>query len=80
MVSKSLDVVANPYNPHASRVYNADADPEVRKRKADLASLTMSSPSTLGREEDATMTQQQESVAPNNLDRQNPEGSGGNTV
>ncbi len=57
MVSKSLDVVANPYNPHGSRVYNADADPEVCKRKADLASLTMSSPSTLGGEEDATMTQ-----------------------
>ncbi len=36
MVSRSLDIVANPYNPHGSTVYNADADPEVRKRKADL--------------------------------------------
>ncbi len=78
-VSKSLDFVANPYNPHGSRVYNADADLEDRKRKADLASLTMSSPSTLA-EEDTTMAQQQQSPAPNNLDRQNPEGSGGNTV
>ncbi len=80
IVSKSLDFVANPYNPHGSRVYNADAEPEVRKRKADLASLTMSSPSTLGGDEDTTMTQQQESAALTNLDRQNPEGSGGNTV
>ncbi len=80
IVSKSLEFIANPYNPHGSKVYNADADLEVRKRKADLASLTVSSPSTLGGEEDTTMTQQQESAAPNNLDRQNPEGSGGNTV
>jgi hypothetical protein len=40
IVSKSLDFVANPYNPHGSRVYNADADLDDRKRKADLASLT----------------------------------------
>ena len=61
--------------------YNADADPEVRKRKADLASLTMSSPSTLGGEEDAMMTsQQQQPAATNNLDRQHPGGSGGNLV
>ncbi len=63
IVSKSLDFVANPYNPHGSRVYNADADLEDRKRKADLASLTVSSPSTLGGEEDTTMTQQQEPAA-----------------
>ncbi len=75
-----MDFVANPYNPHGSRVYNADADLEDRKRKADLASLTMSSPSTLAEEEDTTMVQQQQSAAPNNFDRQNPEGSGGNTV
>ncbi len=78
--SKSLDFIANPYNPHGSRVYNADADLEDRKRKADLASLTMSSPSTLAEEDDAMMAQQQQSAAPNNLDRQNPEGSGGNPV
>jgi hypothetical protein len=79
-VSKSLDFVANPYNPHGSRVYNADADLQGRKRKADLASLTVSSPSTLTEEEDTAMTPQQQSAAPNNLDRQNLEGSGGNTV
>ena len=79
LVSKSLDFVANPYNPHGSRVYNADAELEDRKRKADLASLTMSSPSTLAEEEDVTMTQPQP-AASNNLDRQNPEGSGGNPV
>ncbi len=54
---------------------------EDRKRKADLASLTMSSPSTLGAEDDTTMTpQQQEHAATNNQDRQNPRGSGGNIV
>jgi hypothetical protein len=79
-VSKSLNFVANPYNPHGSRVYNADADLEDRKRKADLASLNLSSPSTLEGEEDTEMTPQQQSAAPNNLDRQNLEGSGGNTV
>jgi hypothetical protein len=79
LVSKSLDFVANPYNPHGSRVYNAEAELEDRKRKADLASLTMSSPSTLAEEEDVTMTQPQP-AAPNNSDRQNPGGSGGNPV
>ena len=78
LVSKALDFVANPYNPHGSRVYNADAELEDRKRKAD-ASLTMSSPSTIAEEEDVTMTQPQ-LPAPHDSDRQNPEGSGGNPV
>ncbi len=73
-------ITANPYNPHSTRVYNADAEIEDRKRKADLASLTMSSPSTLGGEEDAMMTPQQQPAATNNSDRQNPNGSGGNVV
>jgi hypothetical protein len=47
LISKSLDIVANPHNPHVSRVYNAATALEDRKRKADLASLTMSSPSTV---------------------------------
>ncbi len=80
MVSRSLDIVANPYNPHSTKVYNAEAGLEDRKRKADLASLSMSSPSTLEGEEDTMMTPQQQPAAPNNLDRQNPEGSGGNAV
>jgi hypothetical protein len=85
LVSKSLDFIANPYNPHGSRVYNAETGPEDRKRKADLESLTMSSPSTLTEEEDAATTQQQpaaaqSAAAPDNTDRQNPEGSGGNQV
>ncbi len=80
LVSKSPDITANPYNPHGVRVYNADAEMD-RKRKADLASLTMSSPSTLGTEEDTMMTpQQQEHAATNNEDRQNPMRSGGNVV
>ncbi len=80
LVSRALDIVANPYNPHSTKVYNADADLDDRKRKADLASLTMSSPSTLEGEEDTMMTPQQQTAATNNLDRQNPEGSGGNVV
>ncbi len=67
-------------NPHSTRVYNADAEIEDRRRKADLASLTMSSPSTLGGEEDSMMTPQQQHAATNDEDRQNPEGSGGNVV
>jgi hypothetical protein len=80
LVSRALDITANPYNPHSLRVYNADAEMEDRKRKADLASLTMSSPSTLGAEEDTTMTPQQQHAATNDEDRQNPEGSGGSVV
>ena len=80
LVSKSLDFVANPYNPHGVKVYNAETEFEDRKRKADLASLIISSPSTLAEEEDVTMTQQQQTAAPSNQDRQNPEGSGGNPV
>jgi hypothetical protein len=81
LVSKALEITANPYNPHHKWVFNADAELEDRKRKADLASLTMSSPSTLGAEEDTTMTpQQQQPAATNNEDRQNPRGSGGNVV
>jgi hypothetical protein len=79
-VAKVLDFVANPYNPHGSKVYNAEAELEDRKRKADLASLTISSPSTLTEEDDVTMTQPQPAAAPDNTDRQNPEGSGGSQV
>ena len=80
LVSRALDITANPYNPHSTRVYNADAEIEDRKRKADLASLTMSSPSTLEEEEDTMMTPQQQPAATNNSDPQNPNGSGGNVV
>jgi hypothetical protein len=80
VVSKALEITANPYNPHSTKVYNADAELEDRKRKADLASLTMSSPSTLEGEEDIMMMPQLQPAAPNDLDRQNPEGSGGNAV
>ncbi len=39
LVSNSLDCVANPYNPHGSRVYNADTELDDRKRKADVISV-----------------------------------------
>jgi hypothetical protein len=80
LVSKALDFVANPYNPHGAKVYNAETELEGRKRKADLASLTISSPSTLAEEENVTMAQQQQPATPSNQDRQNPEGDGGNPV
>ncbi len=80
LVSRALDITVHPYNRHSTRVYNADAELEDRKRKADLASLTVSSPSTLEGEENAIMTPQQQPAGPNNPDRQNPEGSGGNVV
>ncbi len=79
LVSRALDITANPYNPHSTRVYNADAEHDDRERKADLASLTMSSTSTsLEGKEDTMMTPQQQPAATSTLDRQNPEGSGGN--
>ncbi len=87
LVSKSVEVIANPFNPHGSKVYNADADLEDRKRKADVSSLTVSTPSvaeeddnTTDEEDDVTMAQPLQPAAPNNQDRQNPEGSGGNPV
>ena len=82
LVSRSVEVTANPYNPHGPRVYNSDADPEAadRKRKAEESSLTASSPNiTTDEEDDATMASQQQ-AAPTDQDRQNPEGSGGNPV
>ncbi len=81
LVSRSVEVTANPFNPHGSKVYNADADLEDRKRKADVSSLTVSSSDiTTDEEDDVTMVQQHQQAALNNQDRQNPEGSGGNPV
>ncbi len=87
LVSRSVDVIANPFNPHGPKVYNADADLEDRKRKADVSSLTVSSSSaaeedgdTTDGDDDVAMAQQHQQAASNNQDRQNPEGSGGNPV
>ncbi len=87
LVSRSLDIVANPPNPHSSKVYNADAELDARKRKADVSSLTVSTPSvaeeddtTSDDEDDVAMSQQHQQAAPNSQDRQNPAGSGGNPV
>jgi hypothetical protein len=90
LVSRSLDIVANPPNPYGPKVYNA-AELEDRKRKADVSSLTVSTPSAASAAEDdgdttdevdddVTMTQQHQQAASDNQDRQNPEGSGGNPV
>jgi hypothetical protein len=86
-----LDIVANPPNPYGPKVYNALAELEDRKRKADVSSLTVSTPSVASaaeedgfttdeHDDDVTMTQQHQRAAPDNQDRQNPEGSGGNPV
>jgi hypothetical protein len=92
LVSKSLDHVANPHNPHGPRVYNADVETDDRKRKADTSSLTVSTPSAASAAEDdgettdenddvdAPMVQQDQQAAHDNQDRQNPVGSGGNPV
>ena len=82
LVSRAVEVTANPYNPHGSKVYNGDADQEAedRKRKADVSSLTESSSNITDEEDDTTMAQQQQQAAPNDQDRQNPGGSGGNPV
>jgi hypothetical protein len=91
LVSRSLDIVANPPNPYGPKVYNADAELDDRKRKADASSLTVSTPSvasiaedddedTDDDDDDVTMTQQHQQAASDNQDRQNPEGSGGNPV
>ena len=88
LVSRSLDIVANPPNPYGPKVYNANAELDDRKRKADASSLTVSTPSvaeddgftTDEVDDDVTMAQQHQQAAPDNQDRQNPEGSGGNPV
>ena len=91
LVSRSLDIVANPPNPYGPKVYNT-AELDDRKRKADVSSLTVSTPSVASAadgdgettdehdDDDVTMTQQHQQAAPDNQDRQNPEGSGGNPV
>ena len=91
LVSRSLDIVANPPNPYGPKVYNT-AELDDRKRKADASSLTVSTPSAASAAEDdgettdehddddVTMAQQHQQAAPDNQDRQNPEGSGGNPV
>jgi hypothetical protein len=81
LVSRSVDVIANPHSPHGAKVYNADAELDDRKRKADVSSLTVSSSDiTTDEEDDVAMAQQHQQAAPNNQDRQNPESSGGNPV
>ncbi len=91
LVSRSLDIVANPPNPYGPKVYNAHAELDDRKRKADVSSLTVSTPSVASAAEDdadttdeidddVTMTQQHRQAAHDNQDRQNPEGSDGNPV
>ena len=92
LVSKSLDDVANPHNPYGPKVYNTHAELDDRKRKADASSLTVSTPSVASvaeddgdttdenDDDDVTTTQQHQQAAPDNQDRQNPEGSGGNPV
>jgi hypothetical protein len=91
LVSKSLDHVANPHNPYGPKVYNS-AELEDRKRKADASSLTVSTPSVASAAgddgettdendgDDVPLAQQHQQAAPDNQDRQNPEGSGGNPV
>ena len=79
-----------PSQPSRSEGYNANAEPDDRKRKADASNLTVSTPSVpsiaedddedTDDDDDVTMTQQHQQAAPDNQDRQNPEGSGGNPV
>jgi hypothetical protein len=91
LVSRSLDIVANPPNPYGPRVYNTHAELDDRKKKADVSSLTVSTPSvasaaeedgytTDGVDDDVTMVQRHQQDAHDNQDRQIPEGSGGNPV
>ena len=88
LVSRSLDIVANPHNPYGPKVYNANAELDDRKRKADASSLTVSTPSVAGDDgettdevdEDVTTAQQRQQAAPDIQDRQNSVGSGGNPV
>ena len=45
LVSRAVDVTENPHNPYGPKVYNANAELDDRKRKADASSLTVSTPS-----------------------------------
>ncbi len=80
VLSKCLDYVANPHNPYGPRprVVNLPNEEDDRKRKANRSSLTASSPSV---DEDARSgAQRRDPDADDNMDRQNPKGSGGNLV
>ncbi len=77
-LSKCLHFVANPHNPYGPRVVNLPNEEDDRKRKADRSSLTASSQSV---DEEALFgAQRQDPDANDNMDRQNPEGNGGNPI
>jgi hypothetical protein len=91
LISKALLAMIKPFSAYGPRVSNIPFHPEDRKRKVDVSSLASSSPSAVGedhptQEQDAEQQQQQEDalqdqqVNNNETDRQNPEGSGGNTI
>jgi hypothetical protein len=90
LISKALLAVIKPFSASGPRVSNIPFDPEDRKRKVDISSLASSSPSAVEedtpQEQHAEQQQQQEDalqdqqVNNDETDRQNPEGSGGNTI
>jgi hypothetical protein len=90
LISKAVLAVIKPFSAYGPRVSNIAFDPDDRKRKVDLASLASTSPSATGedalQEQDEDQQQQQEDalqdqhVDNDETDRQNPEGSGGNSI
>jgi hypothetical protein len=85
-----LLAVIKSFSANGPRVSNIAFDPEDRKRKVTLSSLSSSSPSGTGeeasQEQDAEQQQQHDDAAQDqlvnndNTDRLNPEGSGGNAI
>ena len=76
-MSKALGAVANPHSAYGPRVNDLPDEVDDRKRKAGPESLASSSPS-ITHDEDEDGNPQPQQPADNNMDRQNPEGSGGN--
>jgi hypothetical protein len=82
-ISKALDYVGNPYNVYGRTVNNlpssaGEGDDKKRKASRSLSHVTTPGQEEEGQVEENTPPQQQaEDIA---MDRQNPEGSGGNQV
>jgi hypothetical protein len=82
-ISRALDYVGNPYNVYGRTVnnlpsYAEEGDDKKRKASRSLSRITTPGQEEEGQVEENTPPQQQaEDIA---MDRQNPEGSGGNPV
>jgi len=82
-ISKALDYVGNPYNVYGRAVNNLPPPTEEGDDKKRKSSRSLSHVTTPGQEEESQVEQRtspQQQEEDNSMDRQSPEGSGGNPV